>query len=254
MKEEYFLVPTKDGSMKTFIVHPDDGQPHPAIVLFMDIWGVREELCGIARKIAAEGYCAVLPNLYYRQGDIANVFWDSDGRQISLHKLDETREKIVHDQRKKLSNDMILSDVADLLPFIRNLDAVKSGAMGSVGWCMGGWIGYKTAVEFPDAFQATATLHATKPLSDRADSPHLQLDKMRGGLYCGWAEHDHLSPPDMVAELEPLLVSSPVDYVGNMHKGVEHGYTLPDRDIYAADNAEQDWKEIFALYRRHLNA
>ena len=118
MIEKFLPVPTKDGEMKTFIVHPDNDGPHPAVILFMDIWGVREELCGVARRIAAEGYYAVLPNLYYRQGDIANVFWNSDGRQISLHKLDEEREKIVHDQRKNLSNDMILSDVTDLIPFI----------------------------------------------------------------------------------------------------------------------------------------
>ena len=252
MIEQFLAVPTKDGEMKTFIAHPDDNGTYPAVVLFMDIWGVREELCGVARRIAAEGYYAVLPNFYYRQGDIANVFWDDDDRMISLHKLDKERETVVHDQRKNLSNDMILSDVADLIRFIESQDAAKSGPMGSIGWCMGGWVGFKTAVEFPEKFQATATLHATKPLSDQPGSPHLQLDKMRGGIYCGWAEHDHLSPPSMVAELEPLLASSPVEYTSSMHMGVEHGYALPDRDIFAEAAAEQDWTNIFYLYQKHL--
>jgi len=252
MTEKLEHVPTKDGLMKTFIVHPDTVGPYPAVVLFMDIWGVREELRCIARRIAAKGYYAVLPNLYYRQGDIANVFWNNDGKMISLHKLDKKLETIVHDQRKNLSNNMVISDIADLIPFIESQHAAKFGPIGSIGWCMGGWIGFKTAVEFPDKFQATATLHATKPLSDQPGSPHQQLDQMRGGLYCGWAEHDHLSPPSMVAELETLLASSPVDYTGNMHKGAEHGYALPDRDIYAEQAVEQDWSHIFDLYQRHL--
>jgi len=252
MNEKFEQVPTKDGLMKTFIAHPDTAGPYPVIVLFMDIWGVREELKSIAKRIAAKGYYAVLPNLYYRQGDITNVFRNNDGRMISLHKLDKKLEAIVHEQRKNLSNSMIISDIADLILFIEKQRAAKYGPMGSVGWCMGGWIGFKTAVEFPDKFQATATLHATKPLSDQQDSPHLQLNKMRGGLYCGWAGDDHLSPPSLVAKLEALLASSPVDYRGNMHIGAEHGYALPDRDIYAEQASEQDWSHIFDLYQRYL--
>ena len=55
MNEKYEQVPTKDGLMKTFIAHPDTAGPYPVIVLFMDIWGVREELKSIAQRIAAKG-------------------------------------------------------------------------------------------------------------------------------------------------------------------------------------------------------
>ena len=252
MTEKFVNVPTKDGLMKTYIVHPDAAGPYPAVVLFMDIWGVREELQSIARRIAAKGYYAVLPNLYYRQGDIVNVFRNDEGKMISLHKLNKKLETIVHEQRRNLSNSMIISDIVDLIPFIETQSAAKDGPMGSIGWCMGGWIALKAAVEFPENFQATATLHATKPISDQKDSPHLQLNKIHGGLYSGWAEGDHLSPPSMVLELEALLASSPVDYLGKMHMGTEHGYALPDRDIYAEKAAEQDWSSIFDLYQRYL--
>lgn len=36
MIEKFLPVPTKDGEMKTFIVHPDNDGPHPAVILFMD--------------------------------------------------------------------------------------------------------------------------------------------------------------------------------------------------------------------------
>ena len=35
----------------------------------MDIWGIREELREIARRIATVGYACLLPDFYYRQGD-----------------------------------------------------------------------------------------------------------------------------------------------------------------------------------------
>src|SRR5665213_42158 len=49
-------VPTKDGTMETFIAHPGINGPHPAIIVYMDIWGVREELFDIARNVASVGY------------------------------------------------------------------------------------------------------------------------------------------------------------------------------------------------------
>jgi carboxymethylenebutenolidase len=239
------------GSMETFVVDPYAGISNPAVVLFMDIWGVREELRDIARKIAAKGYVALLPNLYHRQGNVSNEFYD-DGRMISLHRLDKPRAKIVNDQRKKLTNEMILSDIESILSYISDEERIRSGPVGAIGWCMGGWIGLKAGIEFPEYFKAIATLHATRPISESADSPHLNLDKLSGGLYCGWAELDHLSPPSMVNDFESLLEGCRVEYTGTMHHDVEHGYSLPDRDIYSQEASEIDWGHIFNLFRDHL--
>lgn len=252
MREDTVTVETDSGIMNVFIARPIEKKRYRPVVLFMDIWGVREELRQIARKIASEGYFAILPNLYYRQGDVAHEFYDDDEKMISLHRLGEERSNIVQGQRQKLSNDMILADTSSLIRYIDQNDEIEPGPIGSIGWCMGGWICLKTGVEFPDRFQAMATLHATKPISDTPDSPHHDVAKLRGGLYSGWAELDHLSPPAMVSEFEQLLSGQQVDYRGVTHAGVEHGYSLPDRDIYAAEAAEQDWDQIFGLYRTYL--
>ena len=61
MEERIVQVPTADGRMETFITHPEQGGPFAAVVLFMDVWGIREELCDIARRIGTVGYCAVCP-------------------------------------------------------------------------------------------------------------------------------------------------------------------------------------------------
>jgi len=37
-----------------------------------------------------------------------------------------------------------------------------------------------------------------------------------------------------------------------VHAGVDHGYGLPDRDLYDHDAAEIDWREIFAMFERRL--
>ena len=85
MKERIVAVPTADGQMETFITHPEQDGPFPAVVLFMDVWGIREELYDIARRIGTVGYCAVVPDFYYRQGRVRHEFRDANHRMISLH-------------------------------------------------------------------------------------------------------------------------------------------------------------------------
>lgn len=44
-------ISTADGAMNSFVVHPEEGGPHPVLLLFMDAPGKREELHDMARRI-----------------------------------------------------------------------------------------------------------------------------------------------------------------------------------------------------------
>src|SRR4026207_915930 len=66
MIERELDIQTADGAMNTFVVHPDEGGPHPVVLFYMDAPGKREELHDMARRLAAGGHYVVRPNLYYR--------------------------------------------------------------------------------------------------------------------------------------------------------------------------------------------
>ena len=72
MIELHIDIPTADGAMNSFVVHPEEGGPHPVVLFYMDALGKREELHDMARRLAAVGYCVVLPNRYYRR---TRDFW-----------------------------------------------------------------------------------------------------------------------------------------------------------------------------------
>src|SRR6202012_1769435 len=109
-------VPTKDGTMETFIAHPRGNGPHPAVVVYMDIWGVREELFDIARNVASVGYYVMVPDLYYRQGKIRDRnFFNADGRTVSFEALDDTLRQYALAPAMKTSDAMTTADTGALI-------------------------------------------------------------------------------------------------------------------------------------------
>jgi carboxymethylenebutenolidase len=252
MRERIVQVPTPDGQMETFITHPEQDGPFAPVVLFMDIWGIREELHDIARRIATVGYYCAVPDFYYRQGRVHHAFHDSDNRMISLVKLSDADRQMVIAPGAKLSDTMVVADTGALLRFLAGDEAARPDAMGSIGYCMGGRHVMSVAAAYPDRFVASAGLHPTALISDRPDSPHKVAGRLRGEFYCGFAETDHSAPLSMIQELGSLLRGCPVRYHHEIHAGAVHGYALPDRDIYLKTAANRDWELIFAMYRRKL--
>ena len=253
MIERTVEVPTPDGAMETFVTHPEDGGPFAPVVVYMDVWGIRDELFEIARRIATVGYYCVVPNLYYRQGRISHLFRDDQNRMLSLAKLDEAaREKVLAPMRE-LSDPMAMRDTGALIEFFRSEAMARDGHAGSIGYCMGGRHVLCAAGHYPETFTASASLHGTFLITDEADSPHLLADKFRGELYCGFGGNDPYTPPELVARMKEIMAPCEVDYRGVVHPGVDHGYALPDRDIFDARAAARDWEIMFAMFARRLS-
>ena len=238
--------------METFVTHPEQDGPFPAVILYMDIWGVREELFEIARRVGTVGYYCLVPDFYYREGKVRHEFRDAQNRMISMHALDEERRRQVTAPGRRLSNQMVVDDTGAILDFLRRDEAVRAGGVGAFGYCMGGRHVLGVAAHYPDHVRASASLHGTSLISDAPDSPHRLLDRLRGELYCGFAEMDPYAPLSMVKELEALLRSCPVAYRHEVHAGARHGYALPNRDIFDARAAARDWELIFAMFRRQI--
>ncbi len=247
-------IATPEGLMDTFIAHPHGKGPFPAVVIYMDFWGFREELFDVVRRVAAVGYYCIMPNLYHRQGKVRTAFYDENGKMISLEALDEARAKVALEPLTKLSNAMVVRDTKAILGFMyEGEEPVRRGAIGSIGYCMGGRYVLCAAGAFPDFFRAGASLHGTNMILDQEDSPHHLADKFRGELYCGYAETDPYAGPDTIRRMSEIMKACPyVHYHYEVHKGAGHGYALPDRDIFHKPGANRDWELIFAMFRRQL--
>jgi carboxymethylenebutenolidase len=253
MHERTIGIETADGVMPAFVTQPEEGGPFAPVVLFMDVWGFREQLCDIARRIATVGYAAIVPNLYYRKGGVTFDYRHADGRTRSLKDLPKAEQDKIHAVHGHLTDPMVAADCAALLGFFDADAAIRSGPVGSIGWCMGGRHVIRAAAAHPGRFTATVSLHPTRMVGEDApDAPYRDAPKCAGEVYIGYGEHDHYTPPEVVAKVNAAFAAAPVGFTAIVHQGAQHGYAIPDRDVFDKHAAARDWERAFAMYRRRL--
>ncbi|MFP6736431.1 MAG: dienelactone hydrolase family protein [Rhodospirillales bacterium] len=252
MKERTVDIPTSDGAMETFITHPETGGPFAAVLVYMDIWGVREELYDIARRIATVGYCGVVHDAFYRAGKMRFEDRDENGKMKSGGKVAPEIRVKAFAVWESLKDSMVAEDTCAIIEFLGGDKNISTHAMGCIGYCMGGRHVFAAAGHHPGHFRATASLHGTHLATDADDSPHLLADKFQGELYCGFGEKDQYATPDVIETLGKALGAADVEYHHIVHAGAEHGYALPDRDIFDKRAADRDWEIFFAMLRRQL--
>ena len=245
MIEDIRDIQTRSGAMETFIVRPDRGGSHPVVVMMMDAPGIREELYDMARRLCTVGYYVLLPNLYYRAGKDTKYGPDVTTKGSA----EQVRMRAV---RTKMTIPPVMEDFADMLAFADTQPAAKKGVVGTHGYCMSGPYALAAAARFPDRVAAAASYYGTWLVSENEESPHLTLEKAKGELYIGCAEHDELAPLPMVAELKALFEASGNGGELEMYPEVHHGFAFPSRWCYDKPAAERHWERLIALYRRRL--
>ena len=240
--EKYVNVTTKHARMHTFAACPDAPGPFPAIILYMDAPGYREELENQARRIAKHGYFCVLPDLYYRYGTL----------RFDTPRRGEQMSNVIKAAYTSLTNADIVDDTAGLLAFLDAQDKVTPGAVGCIGHCMSGQFVTTVAAKYAHRFAANVSLYGVKIVTDQPDSPHLLVPQIKGEmLYC-FAETDQSVPPEVIPTLTTALEKAGVKHRVKIFPDTNHGYTFPERAVYAPAAAEQTWTMMFELWDRNL--
>jgi len=252
MIEHDIKVTTSDGLMDTFLALPDGRGPFPPVILYMDIWGMRDQLRDIARFAARQGLACAAPSLYYRQGDTHFVHQHPDGRTKSISILSQTDRQKMLDYNAHLTDDMVIADTLTLISRLREVDNVSDGFAGCFGYCMGGRHVIRVAAAHSEIFRATASFHGTYLVTEKPNSPHLCAHDIQGKIYFGMGENDPFTPRRVVTALMEAFDDSPAKATFRIHGDTDHGYAIPDRDVYNSDATNADWQEIFSMFRRML--
>jgi carboxymethylenebutenolidase len=238
-------IKTADGACDAYIVHPVKGR-YPAVLIWPDIFGLRPAFRQMGKRLAESGYTVLVINPFYRTKKAPTApehpdFGDPATRQ-ALMSLAGT-----------LSPATALTDATAFVAYLDAHPAVdKKKKMGTTGYCMGGPFVLRTAAAFPDRVGAGATFHGGGLASDKPESPHLLIPKMKAQFLIAIAENDDQQQPDVKNILKDSFAKAKLPAEIEVYTGTKHGWCPPDSQVYNADQAEKAWGRMMVLFKSSL--
>lgn len=236
-------IPTTDGVLNAHLYAPAIApDAAPAVLVLMDAPGVRPALHGMAARLAAAGYRALLPNLYWRR--LREVGFD---RAAFSQDGNPERERIFNLARG-YGHDQFRTDLPAMLDAL-GVTAARPGA--AVGYCMSGRFALQALAEAPERIAAAASFYGTRMVTEAADSPHLWLPRLaRGEAYLCFAEQDPYIPAGVPQTVTAAMAASRIPHRIEHYPDTHHGFAQPDSAGFDPVAAERHWAALFGLLGR----
>ncbi|HEY4305998.1 MAG TPA: dienelactone hydrolase family protein [Gemmatimonadaceae bacterium] len=237
---ETIEVRTTDGVCPTHVFTPANGENLPAIIMFMDAYGVRPAMYDLAEKLANAGYCVALPDLFYRSGWTAE---DATG----LFEIPEKREHFMSTILPTMSGQKIMSDMPAWISYLHSRDDVRDGGIGTTGYCLGGRLSITAAGSFPSDVSAAASYHGGGLATDAPDSPHKLAPQMKARVYVAGAIEDRGFDDAQKQRLEDALTAAHVEHTVETYNA-HHGWVPADQKTHDEAATQKHWQTTFALF------
>lgn len=243
--ESDVMIDTPDGTADAYFAHPSAGA-HAAVLIWPDIVGLRPAFKMMAKRLAGDGYAALVINPYYRQVKSPLVEVGQTFRDPAV------REKIIPYARA-LSQDTNRTDAKAFITWLDAQPAVDtSRQIGTTGYCMGGPMTMITAATVPDRIGAGASFHGGGLATDRPDSPHLLIPTMSADYLIAIAANDDERDPENKVILKDAFAATDNKAEIEVYAGTQHGWCPPDSAVYDEVVADKAWARMLALFEMAL--
>jgi len=195
-----------DGAFAAYIARPK-ASPAPAVVVLQEIFGVNMDMRETCNELAAHGFIAVCPDLFWRQepGLDLNHWSDAEWKKgLALY--------AAYDRDKGVC------DIVDTAHAAGRLDGA-SGKVGVMGFCLGGLMTFLTAAR--EKIDAAVAYHGgdTEKYLDEAD-------KITAPMLMHLAEEDEFISKEAQAKIKAALSNKPnveiYSYPGCNHAFARH--------------------------------
>ncbi|HBE67911.1 MAG TPA: dienelactone hydrolase [Planctomycetaceae bacterium] len=238
--EQEVTIETPDGKCDAYFVAPSTGK-HPAVLIWPDIFGLRPAFKQMGKRLAESGYAVLVVNPFYRKQAAPTA---EKGASTSIRDVIPLARSLTPE-----------THTADAKSFVAWLDGQKSvdtaKGIGTTGYCMGGPIVFRTAAAVPDRIAAAGTFHGGGLATDKDDSPHLLIPKMKAQFLIAVAENDDKRDPEAKETLKKAFKAAGLKAEIEVYPA-GHGWCPPDTRVHDKEQAEKAWKRMLALFERAL--
>ncbi len=226
-------IPVAGGELPAYWARPQANKHAPVILVVQEIFGVHEHIRDICRRLAKQGYYAIAPELYFRQGDVAK-----------LASIDEIRPIVA-----KVPDAQVLADL-DAAAAWAGSQGADAERLGLTGFCWGGRIAWLYAAHQPKLKAAVAwygrlsgdsdPLHPQNPLELVAAIKPPVL-----GLYGG---QDQGIPLASVQQMQAALKKAGSHSRIEVYPDAPHAFHADYRPSYRKEAASDGWNKLLAWF------
>ena len=232
------MIPVGDFKMPAYQARPAGAKNPPVLLVISEIFGVHEHIADVARRFAKQGYLAIAPELFVRQGD-AGCYGEIARLQAEVI--------------SKVPDEQVMRDLDATVAWAK-AQGGDTAKLGLTGFCWGGritWLysahnpGVRAGVAWYGRLVGNSTALTPKHPVDLAG----QLHGAVLGLYGG---QDQGIPLDTVDKMKTALTQgSAVAKRSEFHVYADapHAFHADYRPSYRKDAAEDGWKRCLAWFK-----
>jgi carboxymethylenebutenolidase len=233
--DRYENVASLDGDhFDAYCATPSSGSG-PGILLFQEIFGINDNMRGLADRLADAGYVVLVPDM----------FWRIERR---FERKDESGMADAFAMMQQLDFDTVPQDITATHAHLLGMREC-SGKVGAVGFCLGGTLTFLAA--------ATSRVdgHGIDAAVSYYGSGNNDLLGLLGSVECPTMFHygntDPFIPEEKVVEVEDAIAGQP--HLSLFRYDAGHAFSNWDApSMYDEAAATEAWDRTLAFFGEHL--
>ncbi len=231
-------IPVADGEIPAYRAMPATGGPFPVVLVVQEIFGVHEHIKDVCRRFAKQGYCAVAPEMYARQGDVSKL---TDFKEIFAQVV------------SKVPDAQVMADLDAAAAWAAKSSSGDPARLGVTGFCWGGRITWLYAAHNPKLTAGVAWYGRLTGQPSELQPRHpidvaAELKAPVLGLYGG---QDQGIPLADVEKMRAALAAAKQPSEIVVFPEAPHGFHADYRPSFRATDAAEAWRQCLAWFRKH---
>ncbi|HWO42303.1 MAG TPA: dienelactone hydrolase family protein [Candidatus Eisenbacteria bacterium] len=220
-----------ESEMPLYLSVPERGDPVAGIIVVHGQSGLESFIKETTHMLALQGYAAVAPNLYHRDGPDC-----SDDNAT---------------RKSRLRDGMIIKDIHATAGLLKR--DLRVSRLGIVGFCMGGRIVYLMAAASRD-FNAAVMFYGSSIMQPFGvgPSPFDRTREISCPLQGHFGSDDHNPSPDDMRKLDAELARWDKSHEFHTYPGAAHAFANAGSANYRPHAAALSWPKATAFFSRHL--
>ncbi|MDZ4738835.1 MAG: dienelactone hydrolase family protein [Alphaproteobacteria bacterium] len=231
-------IPVGDGEIPAFRAMPANGVNLPTVIVVHEIFGVHEWMKDICQRLAKQGYLAVAPYLYSRQGD-ATAYTDIP--------------KLVSEIVAKTDDATVMSDLDATSKWVAG-NGGNGGRIAVTGFCWGGRVTWLYTAHNPGVKAGVAWYGqmVRREGNTQAKHPVEVAPGFKGRMLGLYGELDKgIASSQIDAMRAALAAAGDIKSEIVVYPGADHGFLADYRPSYNEAAAKDAWARALAWFKSH---